>query len=168
MSPGFKYIMTIAAGIAVATTIGILTSVSPAHAQLRIQVDDGVRRAIPLAVPQPSGNESAVADKILEMVEGSLTSTGLLVVVPRRAHIEREVLLENPPRFRDWRVIDAQATLASRFERVGNQIRLSFRLWDTFGEKQVLAQSFTFSPGDSRRAAFKLADETRFNLFPQQ
>ncbi|MFV4649267.1 hypothetical protein ACNJUT_21990, partial [Mycobacterium tuberculosis] len=38
------------------------------------------------------------------------------------------------------------------------RLRVDFRLWDTFGEKQLLGLQFTSTPEDYRRIAHKIAD----------
>lgn len=139
--------------------VGCAISLSlPAQAQLRITVDDGVREAVPLAIVSPNGPARELGREILSIVENNLARTGLIRIIPTSAHLERSVPIDQAPTFTNWRAIDSQALLVTSFEERGGQSRVSYRLWDTFSQRQTSGEVISFSSSEYRRAAHKLSD----------
>jgi TolB protein len=64
-----------------------------------------------------------------------------------------------PPRFEDWKVINAQALVTGRVtQEADGRLRAEFRLWDTFSGQQLTGEQFFAQPENWRRVAHIIAD----------
>jgi len=67
--------------------------------------------------------------------------------------------LSRSPSFSDWRVIKAEALVSGRIIRESNsRVRIEFRLWDIFGEKQLAGLRFATTTDNIRRISHKASD----------
>ena len=83
-------------------------AIAPAGAAtLQVHVDQGVTEPIPLAIPDFLGSPQAGKD-IAGVVRGDLERSGLFRSLPPASFIEKIADINTPPRFGDWRTIQAQ------------------------------------------------------------
>jgi TolB protein len=128
-----------------------------AEAQVRVDITQGQIQPMPIAVTDFVG-DSEVAREISNVVEADLRRSGLFLPIDKAAFIEQVVNIDQPPRFGDWRIINAQSLVTGRVMRTGSGIRAEFRLWDVFGGQQMTGAQFSAGADNWRRVAHKIAD----------
>jgi Tol biopolymer transport system component len=70
---------------------------------------------------------------VAQVIRANLDRSGLFRPIESGAFIERITAMEVPPRFADWRIIDAQALVVGQVTPLPDgRIRIEFRLWDVF------------------------------------
>jgi TolB protein len=118
---------------------------------------------MPVAVIDFLGGNAAaqqVGRDISGVIRADLERAGLFRSVAPDAFIERIQGLEVPPRFADWKIIDAQALAVGEVQALPDgRIRVVFRLWDVFGETQMTAFQIDRTPDGWRRIAHRIADQ---------
>jgi TolB protein len=136
---------------------------APAHAQLRVDITEGHLNPMPIAVTDFIGNNAAaqqVGRDVAGVIRGNLDRSGLFRPVEPSAFIERITAMEVPPRFADWRVINAQALVDGQVTPMPDgRIRIDFRLYDVFAEAQLTGFTYTTTPDNWRRIAHKISDK---------
>ncbi len=135
----------------------------PAPAQLEVDVTAGQSNPLPIAViefPMP-GEDATVGADIAGVVSADLERSGLFAPIDPAAFIQRpeDIGEDELPRFGDWRAINAQALVTGWVERKDDgRIEVRFRLWDTFGEDQLVGYTYRGGEDIWRRIAHKIAD----------
>ncbi|HYD74194.1 MAG TPA: Tol-Pal system beta propeller repeat protein TolB [Candidatus Binatia bacterium] len=136
---------------------------APAHAQLRVDITEGHLNPMPVAVTDfGCGNGPAVqvGRDVAGVIRANLDRSGLFRPVEPSAFIERICALDVPPRFADWRVINAQALVVGQVTPLPDgRIRIDFRLYDVFAEQQLTGFTYTTTPDNWRRIAHKISDK---------
>ena len=147
--------------IGLATLLG-LGSVGPAHAALQIRIDQGVSEPLPIAIPDFLGANPAAAGigrDIANVVRADLERSGLFRPLNPASFIERIADINVPPRFGDWRTIQAQGLVTGQATRdADGRLRVEFRLWDIFGEQQMVGLQYGTTPENWRRIAHAVSD----------
>src|SRR5262249_11773920 len=117
-----------AAGIGAVAALGA----EPARAQLSLDIKRGTVQPIPIALPDflagsPPDGESARS--ISQIITANLRRSGLFAPIDPAAFIEKITNTDVPPRFPDWRAINAQALVTGRITRQPDgRMRAEFRL----------------------------------------
>lgn len=134
----------------------------PAHA-LVIPLDRGQVAPMPIALPSFIGADPAMAElgaQITGVIASDLQSSGLFQPLPQESYIEKITSFAQPPRFGDWRTIQAQALVTGQAVSTGDgRVRAEFRLWDVFAQSEVIARQFTTTPKNFRRVGHMIADQ---------
>jgi TolB protein len=143
--------------------IASLNGVSPAHAQLRVDITEGHLNPMPIAVVDFLG-QSAPAQQVGRDVAGviraNLERSALFRPIPSNAFIERIQAMEVPPRFADWKIIDAQALVVGQVTPLPDgRVRIEFRLWDVFAEQSLTGFQYATTPDNWRRIAHRISDQ---------
>ena len=152
-----KFVLACAAAAAM-----LLGAVAPAAAQLHVDVNVGNIKPLPIAIPdfvgaQPS--DAAVAANIASVVRADLDRSGLFKPLDPKSFIDQIKSIDTPPQFQDWRVINAQALVTGRVAvQADGRLRVDFRLWDVYGETQMLGLQYYTSPEVWRRVAHIISD----------
>jgi len=132
---------------------------SPAHAELRVDVNRGVVEPIPTAIPdfyaEPGAN-AQLANLIPEIVRADLESSGLFRILPESAYIQDSASLSSAPRFPEWRAISAQALVAGKVTAAG---KVEYRLYDVFSQTQLNGMAYNVTADNVRRIAHIIADD---------
>ncbi len=150
--------MPIADIIKFALVACVVAFAGTAEAQVRVDITQGNIQPMPIAITDFVG-DSEVAVQISTLVENDLRRSGLFLPIDRAAFIERITNVDAPPRFGDWRIINAQALVVGRVLRQGDgRLKAEFRLWDVFGGQQMTGAQYTAAAADWRRIAHKIAD----------
>ena len=135
---------------------------SAASAELRIDITQGRSDPMPVAIADFTGetpSENGVGNDIATVVAADLERSGLFRPIEKRAFIQRDLSLVVPPRFGDWRVLNAQALVHGRTSRLPDgRLRVEFRLWDVFAGQQMLGVAYHTTPQNWRRIAHIVAD----------
>ena len=147
---------------AVLVVIALAGHTANAVAELTVDITRGVREPIPVAITDFTGeqpNEAAFGRDVASVVAADLERSGLFAPLDRSAFVQRDLSLETPPRFGDWRVINAQALVHGEASLTPDgQLQVDFRLWDVFAEQQMVGLSFATPSDNWRRVAHLIAD----------
>lgn len=135
---------------------------NPALAEVKIDITRGVVEPIPVAIPAfygAGGNEAQFGRDIAKVIAADLTRSGLFSMIDKRSFIQDRDSLQVAPRFADWRVLNTQALVVGRVEaQRDGRLKVEFRLWDVFGEKQMTGLAYFTIPNNWRRVAHIVAD----------
>lgn len=136
--------------------------VSPAKAELRIDVTGAMRDPMPIAIPEFIHQGFFVgqyAGKIRGVVVADLERSGLFRVINENSYIQDFTSINEEPKFVDWKAIKAQVLVqAAVTEMSETKLKIEFRLWDVFAQQQMKGQTFTTTKDNWRRVAHVIAD----------
>jgi len=148
----------IALALAVASAIA-----APAHAQVRIRVEDGHLNPMPIAVVDFLGSNPAaqqVGRDVAGVIRANLERSALFRPIESGAFIERIQSMTVPPRFADWKIIDAQSLVIGEVTPLPDgRIRIEFRLYDPFSEELLTGTQYATTPDNWRRIAHRISDQ---------
>jgi TolB protein len=129
-------------------------------APLEIDITQGSLKPIPIAVPEFLGDDPRFALEVSDVVAADLERSGLFQPLDRAAFIDRPRDLNAPPRFQDWRILNAQALVVGKASRgPDGRVVAEFRLWDVFSGRQLAAQRFVVGQHEWRRLGHLVADQ---------
>lgn len=135
----------------------LLFLAAPAQAALRIDITRGNVEPMPIALPDLAG--SSVGADIMRVVSADLERSGLFRPISPSSFIEQITPQTSVPRFPDWRQINAQALVTGTATGDGDKVRITFRLWDVYGEEQIAGKEYNTYSNNWRRIAHIIADE---------
>ena len=148
---------TLAARLALALIAFALLAPRVARAQVEVEIRRGQVRAIPIAIAEFAG--SNLASEIAQIVTADLERSGLFKPISPAAFIDRAANVDSPPRFQDWRVLNAQALVVGRVTDAGDgRLRGEYRLWDVYSARQIAGEQFMIPANTPRRLAHIIAD----------
>jgi len=137
-------------------------SASFAAAQLSVDITEGNLEPLPIAVPDfltEDARVAALGAQLAEIVRADLERSGLFAPLDPASFIETQTNIDYEPNFSEWRVIKAEALVSGRIIRESDsRLRVEFRLWDIFGEKQLAGLRFATTPDNIRRISHKVSD----------
>lgn len=137
-----------------------LAMVAPAHAVLKIDINQGKVEPMPIALTEFGSNlpGSANAANIAGVINADLESSGLFRSINRAAFIEA-ISGNALPTFANWRQINATALLTGTIREQGGKMDVTFRLWDVYGGQQIAGKSYSTNAANWRRIAHMISDE---------
>lgn len=137
----------------------VLTMSTWVSAQLVVEVTQGVDSQSPIAiVPFEWRGNQALDEDVARVVEQNLERTGFF------KPLARENMLSFPTAqsqvfFRDWRMSSTDYLVIGRMESVaGDQVRLTFELYDVLKEQMIHAQQVSGSRTNLRDLAHYVSD----------
>ncbi len=141
----------------------LLVAAVPARAELRIDITRGHVEPMPIAVSPFYGDrpqETQIGRDITSVISANLERSGLFRPIDPKAFIQTPAALRSqPPRFADWRAINAQALVHGNAElQPDGRLKIEFRLWDVFGEAQMEGRVYTTATQNWRRVAHIISD----------
>jgi TolB protein len=142
--------------------IAVLLAASGARAELHLDLTKGHVEPMPIAIPAfPGEGEGAqIGRDIAGVVSADLERSGLFKPLDPRSFIQDVSTGGAPPRFGDWRQINAQALVTGVVQtQPDGRSRVEFRLWDVFAEQQLAGFAYTTTKQNWRRIAHIIADE---------
>lgn len=139
--------------------LALLLAAANASADLVIDVQ-GVAQPTPVAIVPFGfdGDGSAAPMNISDVIMSDLKRSG------RFAPIDESKMLQKPTDgadvdFGDWSILGVEAVVVGNLVQTGpNAYTLEFRLFDTFGQRQLLGYRMPASRGTMRGAAHRAAD----------
>lgn len=136
-------------------TLFLLTT--PSSAALQVNVDQGSLQPLPIAIPDFIGDPAGA--NIAKVVRADLERSGLFKPLDQKSFIEQIKNINSAPNFANWRVINAQGLVTGQavMESDG-RLRVDFRLWDIYGEQQMLGLQYYTQPENWRRIAHLVSD----------
>lgn len=148
--------------------LAAMAGVTPAAAQRAPDSDGGLRGTqregtiapIPIAIPEFLGEDQKFASEITGVITADLERSGLFQPIDPASFIERIRDINTPPRFQDWRVINAQALVVGRTGRAPDgRYFVEFRLYDVLAQRALDGKRFAADAGAWRRLAHRAADQ---------
>jgi TolB protein len=135
---------------------------SLAQAKLEIDINEGVVEPVPIAIPDFSGATPAAAERareITNVVRNNLSRSGLFKPLDPASYIEKIADINAAPRFGDWRTIKAEGLVTGHVTLLPDgRLKVEFRLWDIFGERQLQGLQFATTPENYRRVGHLVSD----------
>ncbi len=148
--------------IATGSTVAAL-GVSPAWGQGRLKIDPNEFQPMPIAIPAfvpGSPADGQAGSDVAGVITNNLRRSGLFAPIDPAAFIDRITNSDDPPRFQNWKQINAQALVVGRVTRQSDgRLKAEFRLWDVGTGQQLAGQSFVTSPEYWRRIAHIISDQ---------
>jgi len=140
----------------------VIFSPPQAKAALEIDITQGNLEPLPIAVPDfigASPTEQSIGKDVVGVIRANLARSALFRPIEQTAYIQKITDINVPPRYADWKIIKSQALVTGRAIQDGpGRLKIEFRLWDVFGEEQMLGLEFTTTPENWRRIAHKVSD----------
>jgi TolB protein len=135
-----------------------------AKAELRVDITQGKIEPMPVAVPSFFAADAASQKLAVEMpqiISSNLESSGLFSPIDPKAFVQSVESMEREGvRFAEWRANGSQALITGRVSQMADgRTRVEFRLWDVFGQKQMIGTAFTTTMDNWRRIAHIISDE---------
>ena len=141
--------------LAFALLIGFATQ---AFAALQVDVNQGNVQPLPIAIPDFVGDAASGAN-IARVVRADLERSGLFKPLDPKSFIEQIKNVNAAPTFANWRVINAQGLVTGQTTmQPDGRLRVDFRLWDIYGESQMLGLQYFTEPENWRRIAHLVSD----------
>ena len=130
----------------------------PARAALQVDVNQGNVQPLPIAIPDFIGDASA-GPNIARVVRADLERSGLFKPLDPKSFIDQIKNINAAPTFANWRVINAQGLVTGQATMQSDgRLRVDFRLWDIYGESQMLGLQYFTQPENWRRIAHLVSD----------
>ncbi len=76
---------------------------------------------LPIAMPDFAGGDGQVAQQITQVLSADLERSGLFKPIDPKAFVDKDAATRIPPRFGDWRVINAQALVTGNADVEGGR-----------------------------------------------
>ncbi len=124
-------------------------------------------RRFPIAITElkdsgSTGDVDQVRKGIVEVLGNDLEISGLFRILdpilfledPKRAGITKDKI-----NFTDWVAINAEALVKGGVQLKGEDLKIEFRLFDVFRQRQIIGVRYTGSKDDWRRMTHKFANE---------
>ncbi|HEY0266211.1 MAG TPA: Tol-Pal system beta propeller repeat protein TolB [Rhizomicrobium sp.] len=134
----------------------------PASAALQVDVTQGNAQPLPIAIPDfvpGGGGDPAAGANIAGVVRADLERSGLFRPLDPKGFVEHVTNINTVPNFQSWRSITAQGLVTGQVtQQPDGRLRVDFRLWDVYGESQMLGLQFFTTPENWRRIAHMVSD----------
>jgi TolB protein len=154
-----KYLKKILILLAALTALAAAT---PALAALQVDVTQGNAQPLPIAIPDflpGGGGDPQAGPNIAGVVRADLERSGLFRPLDQKGFAEHITDINKVPTFASWRSITAQGLVTGQVtQQPDGRLRVDFRLWDVFGESQMLGLQFFSTPENWRRIAHMVSD----------
>lgn len=149
-------------GLVLAALGALLFASMPASAQLHVDVTQGNVQPMLIAIPNfvsPQPNDAQAAANIAGVVRADLERSGLFRPLDPKSFVEQIHDINTPPQFGSWRAINAQGLVTGQVAmQADGRLRVDFRLWDIYGESQMLGLQYFTTPENWRRIAHLISD----------
>jgi TolB protein len=137
---------------------------TPAQAELRIDITKGVVEPMPIAVTPfffPDDSPESFASKMAGVISADLESSGMFKPTDPQAFLQSaESISHDGVRFGDWRATGTQALVTGTLTQAGlDRTRVEFHLWDVLSEKRLAGMAYTTTSRNWRRIAHIISDE---------
>jgi len=139
------------------TMLAALVVAFPVQAQLRLDITEGVRDAVPIAVVPFGGQAASAATDVAAVVANDLKLSG------RFAPLERADMVTRPAsgdaiRFQDWRLLKSDFIVVGRVEPDAAGSAVTFELFNVQTGQPLLTQRLPATERGMRAIAHRIAD----------
>jgi TolB protein len=140
----------------------LLVAAAPVSAQLQLDLRQGVREPIPIAVSPffaEGARETRIGQDVARVISENLARSGLFRVVGQNVHLQSAQQLQTgQPRFQDWAQIVQGVVSGSVTALPDGRTRIEFRLWDVVARQQIEGYGLQAGADAWRRIAHKISD----------
>lgn len=147
---------------AVLVAFGFFALISPAHADLNIDLRNPGVKPLPIAIPDFGGATPDVQDvgrNMSSVITSNLKKSGLFRPLDPRSFIQSGAAAAQSPNFGEWRAVNAEALATGMLSKMPDgKIRVEFRLWDVFAQQQMVGTAYMTVPNNWRRIAHQISD----------
>ena len=133
-----------------------------ARAELKIDITRGNIEPMPIAITRlvGEGKMEQLGRDIARVVSANLERSGLFLPINPKAFIQKPETMKKRPRFGEWRQINAEALVNGTVEfNPDGRVKVTFRLWDVFAERQLTGFIYRTEEASWRRVAHKISDD---------
>jgi len=142
--------------LALSALLGLMFA-TPSFAALQVNVNQGNIQPLPIAIPDFIGDPSG--PNIAKVVSADLERSGLFRPLSSKSFVDQIKSINTAPTFANWRVINAQGLVTGQVTmQPDGRLRVDFRLWDIYGESQMLGLQYFTQPENWRRIAHLISD----------
>ncbi|ABV73738.1 hypothetical protein A1E_04055 [Rickettsia canadensis str. McKiel] len=128
-----------------------------------INIECGRADPTPIAVNKFDADTSTnniVGHDVVKVISNDLKLSGLFHPISSASFIEDKTGIEDKPLFAAWRQINASLLVNGEVKKLeSGKLKISFILWDTLLEKQLVGEILEVPENLWRRAAHKIADK---------
>jgi len=137
-------------------------AVSPARADLKIDVTHGQVNPMPIAIPDFAGkdpSDNQLGHSMVEVITNNLKRSGLFRPLDPKSFIQDGASAAAQPNFGEWRSVNAQGLVTGVLTKASDgRTRVEFRLWDVFAQQQMVGMAYMTTPTNWRRIAHIISD----------
>ncbi|MGE0830198.1 MAG: Tol-Pal system beta propeller repeat protein TolB [Hyphomonadaceae bacterium] len=130
---------------------------------LHVDITQGHLDPMAIAIPDFIGADAtaqAAGRDVAGVIRADLQSSGLFRPIDPASYIERISDINVPPRFADWRVVQAEALVVGQATSLPDgRLRIEFRLWNVLGQEHVIGATLASTQDNWRRLAHRVADQ---------
>ena len=140
----------------------VLVDCGAARAKLKIDITRGNIEPIAIAITRlvGEGKMEQLGRDIARVVSANLERSGLFAPIDPMAFIQKPETMKQRPRFGEWRQINAEALVNGTVEfEPDGRVKVTFRLWDVFAERQMTGFIYRTLRESWRRVAHKISDD---------
>jgi TolB protein len=145
------------AGLAALLVVASLLWASPSEAQLRLDITQGVRDAVPVAVVPFGGQAEGGPADVAAVVANDLQLSGRFKPLERRDMVMRPTS-GAAIRFEDWRLLRSDYIVVGRVEPDAAGLGVTFELFNVQTGQAMLSQRLTTNERGLRATAHRIAD----------
>lgn len=128
-----------------------------------ISIERGHADPVPMAINKfdaDDGENNAVSADIISVISNDLKNSGMFRPISATAFIEQNLGIRHKPLFAAWRQINANLLVNGEVVKLpSGKLKVSFILWDTSLEKDLIGEVFEVPANLWRRVAHKIADK---------
>jgi len=142
---------------------------SAAHAIVTIEIDQGVKRGVPIAVVPFGGTDNLELDfTVDEVIRSDLSRTGRFEAIPPSEFISFPTNVQDV-KFNDWKLIDADYLLIGDVSKTSeNEFQIVTRLFDTLEGKQIYGVQFKVAADQVRGTSHAISNAVHENITDKQ
>jgi TolB protein len=130
---------------------------APAHSQLRLDITQGVRDAVPIAVVPFGGQAEGGPADVASVIANDLQLSGRFQPLERRDMVSRPHRGADV-RFEDWRLLKSDFLVIGHVESGAAGLAVSFELFNVQTGQALLSQTLVTSERGLRATAHRIAD----------
>ncbi len=130
---------------------------APSQAQLRLDITQGVRDAVPIAVVPFGGQTEGAPTEVASVVANDLRMSGRFAPLERRDIVARPTSGEEI-RFEDWRLLRADFIVVGRVETDASGLAVSFELHNVRTGALLLSERLPTTERGLRSTSHRVAD----------
>lgn len=131
--------------------------------ELVIDVTRGYSQPMVIAVSDLLGiseHDGLLGKNVARVIAADLERSGLFRAIDPKVFMQMsELLMQHPPKFSDWRALNAQALVSGQIvTQPDGKLKVTFHLWDVFVGEQLVEKTFSLHEKEWRRLAHMVAD----------
>ncbi|MFW2404447.1 MAG: Tol-Pal system beta propeller repeat protein TolB [Gammaproteobacteria bacterium] len=144
----------------IAALLVVAAAISPAGAELRIEISQGVEKAVPIAVvPFGWDGQGSAPFDVAGLVASDLERSGRFKALPPREMLERPTTARAID-FGDWRLMGIEVIIIGRLiENTADDYTIQFQVFDAFRGEQLLGYRQPAKKSQLRGASHLVADK---------